>query len=84
MKNVMLEILDGFLVGMSPDQTAFKVFKWMNISGRHSNSDFLTLLAFIAFNTNFAKKMSICRRWFIFGVSYYVNFQFTPWRVING
>ena len=24
------------------------------------------------------------RPWFLFGVSYYVNFQFTPWRVING
>ena len=30
------------------------------------------------------RKISTCRRWFLFGVSYYVNFQFTPRRVING
>ena len=32
----------------------------------------------------FCKKISLCCRWFLFGVSYYVIFQFTPWRVIDG
>ena len=39
----------------------------------------LTLLTSICL-INFGKIL-ICRRWFLFGVSYYVNF--TPWRVIR-
>ena len=50
----------------------------MNISSRHFI--LLTLLNFIALLI--LRKVSICRLWFLFDVSYYVNVQFTPWRVI--
>ena len=40
---------------------------------------FLTLLTSIALFI--LLKISICRRWFLFGVIYYVTFQFTPWSV---
>ena len=30
------------------------------------------------------RKVSIVGGWFLFCVSYHVNFQFTPWRVLNG
>ena len=42
----------------------------------------LTFLTFIA--SQILRKVSICGGWFLLGLSYYVNFQFTPWRVING
>ena len=42
----------------------------------------LTLLTFIGLPI--WRKISICYRWFLFGVGYYVNFQFTPCRMING
>ena len=48
----------------------------MNISGKHSNSNFAHTFDFHCL-TNFAK-VSICRRWSPFGVSNYVNFQCTP------
>ena len=79
-----------FLFGMSPDVSAFKVravfssdFKiWFGvIEYSHSNSNFAHPFDFDCL-INFAK-ISICRRWFLFGVSYYVNFQFIPWRVIS-
>ena len=44
----------------------------MNISSRYSNPN----LTFIAFPI-LGEKI-ICRRWFLFGVSYYVNFKVTP------
>ena len=42
----------------------------------------LTVLTFIALPI--LHKNTICCRWFLFGVRYYSNFQFTPWRVIMG
>ena len=42
----------------------------------------LTLLTFIALLT--LQIVSICRWWVLFGVSYYINVSFTPWRVNNG
>ena len=42
----------------------------------------LTLLTSIGLSI--LQRISLCHRWFLFGVSYYVNFQFTPWRLING
>ena len=36
-----------------------------------------TLLTFI--DLKIWRKVSICRRWFLFVVSYYVNFQFAEW-----
>ena len=76
MANVMFKILDGFsLVWVRHSKPAFLqltlIFELeeMNISSRHSNSNLLTLLTFIAF----------CCRWFLSSVSYYVNFRFEPW-----
>ena len=50
MVNVLLYMLDGFFFGMSSDVPRFKVgvfasdlnfeLEWMNISSRHSNSNF--------------------------------------------
>ena len=40
------------------------------------NQILLALLTFIVLPI--LRKISICRRWFLFVVSYYVNFQFTP------
>ena len=42
----------------------------------------LTLLTFGALPI--LRKISICRRWLLFGVSYYEDVEFTLWRVING
>ena len=41
----------------------------------------LTLLTFISLLS--LRKLSIWRGWFLFGVIYYVNVQFTPWKVID-
>ena len=42
----------------------------------------LTLVTFIALPI--LRKISICHRWFLLSVSYYVTFQSTLRRVING
>ena len=70
-----------FLFGMSPDVPAFKVcvftsdFKlfWIGVIIVDILTQILlTLLTFIALPI--LRKISICRRWFLFGVSCYVNF----------
>ena len=81
-----------FLFGMSPDVPVFKVspftsyFKFLiGVNGYYCLvpdilkfcRPFLTYIAL-----PILQKKSICHRWILFSVSYYVNFQFTPWRVI--
>ena len=46
----------------------------MNISSSHSNPNFAHFLTFIVLPI--LRKISICRKCCLFGVSYYVNFQF--------
>ena len=84
----MLEI---FLFGMSPDVgiQSSRFYKWLKILNSSKwilvvdilTQILLTLLTFIALLI--LRKISICRGYFLLGVSYYVNFKFTPWRVIN-
>ena len=73
---------------MSPDVLAFKVciftsiFKfWIGSKWIYQTQILLTLLTFTALPI--LQKVSICRWWYLFGASYYVNLQFTRWRVIN-
>ena len=97
MANVLLEILDGFsLVSMvwvlmyRHSKFAFlQVTFILNWSKWFLVVDFLThilltLLTSVAIPI-LRKKISICRRWFLFGVSYYVNVQITPedWSMDN-
>ena len=64
-----------FLFGMRPDVPVFKVLvltsdlvlnwsKYINISSRHCSSNFAHSFDF------HLRKISICRRWFLFGVNY--------------
>ena len=79
--------------GMSPDVPIFKVKvftsepffslnwnKWILVVNI-LNQILLTVLTFIALQT--FRKSLICRWRFLFGVCYYVNIQYTPWRIIN-
>ena len=82
-----------FLFNMNPGIQAFKsrVFAsdltfWIGVN-KYWIVDILpqillTLLTFI--DLLILRKVLICDGWFLFGVSYYVAFQFAPWRVING
>ena len=45
-------------------------------TGKHSDSNFVHLLTFIALPI--LQKLSIYRRWFLFVISNDVNFLFTP------
>ena len=59
----------------------FGLSKWILVVNILTQS-FITLLNFIALQV--LQKMLIFGGRFLFGVSYYVIFQFTPRRVING
>ena len=93
MANLMLEILDGlyFYESWCAGIQSLRFYKWLQILNWSKwisevdiqTQSLLTLLIFIALQIC-EKKKSICRRWLLFGVIYCVNFQFTPWRVING
>ena len=69
---------------MTPDVPTFKVLVFTNglrflievLEVNILTQILLTLLTFITLPI--LRKISVCRRWFLFGVSYYVNFQFTP------
>ena len=54
----------------------------MDISSRHSNSNLLILLT--STDLSILQKNINLLRMVLIGVSYYVNFQFAPRRVING
>ena len=82
-----------FLFGVSLDVSAFKVHVSTSnlkfdfgvnklICSRHSNSNFAHSFDFRCLKN--LTKISICRGWFLFGVSYQVNIQFTSWRTVNG
>ena len=83
---VVLEIKTASLFGMSPDVLALKVrfftsdfysgIEETKISARHSKSNFAHSLTFFV-ALPILRKISICRRWFFFGVNYYVNIRFT-------
>ena len=80
----MLEILDGFsLVYMIPDVTTYKVsiftsdykfLMWVNelLVVDILTQILLTLLTSVAYQ--FCEKMSICRRWFLYGVTFNLIF----------
>ena len=55
--------------------------KWISVEDIPTQI-LLTLLTSSALQI--MQKISICHRWFLFGASYNVNLQFTPWRVISG
>ena len=70
-----------FLFGMSPAVPAFKVFDftsdfnfWIGVVDILTQMLF-TLLPIMALPI--LRKISICHRWFLLGVSYYVNFHFS-------
>ena len=86
-KMANVEYFKWFLSGMSPDVPAFKVrvftsdFRFLIGVKLILVVDILTqiLLTFLALIAlPILRKTSTSCRWFLFGVSYYVNFQFTP------
>ena len=78
----MLKILDSFSLvwvlvyrhSLSPRLCKWLwILKWMNISSKHFKQILHALL--ISIDLQILRKISICRRWFLFGVSLYVNFH---------
>ena len=74
MVNVMLEMLDGFFFGMSSDVPTFTAhvfttnfeLEQVNISNKHSSTNFAHLLTFIGLPI--LQELSIYRWWFLFGM----------------
>ena len=68
---------------------SLRFYKWLSILNWSKwifVVDILTqiLLTLLTLNAlPILRKISICCRWFLFGVSYHVNLQLIPWRVIN-